>query len=91
MIYGEDGYHIYGGALSPDSRYVLFTRCPQDGGGSERSGAPICIMRMADAPAIAGPSKDLRKVHPEAKDAPILQFVDGWEPHWAYAEIGAQK
>jgi Tol biopolymer transport system component len=91
MIYGEDGFHIYGGALSPDDKYVLFTRCPQDGGGSEKSGAPICVMRMADAPAIGGPSKDLRKVHPGAKDAPILQLADGWEPHWTYAEIGAQK
>ncbi len=91
MIHGEDGFHIYGGALSPDDKYVLFTRCPQDGGGSEKSGAPICVMRMADAPAIAGPSKALRKVHPEAKDAPVLQLVDGWEPHWTYAEIGAQK
>ncbi len=91
MIYGEDGYHIYGGALSPDDKYVLFTRCPQDGGGSEKSGAPICVMRMADAPAIAGPSHALRKVHPEAKDAPVLQLGDGWEPHWMYAEIGVQK
>ena len=91
MIYGEDDYHIYGGALSPDGKYVLFTRCPQDGGGSEKSGAPICVMRMADAPAIAGPSKDLRKVHPEAKEAPVLQLVEGWEPYWTYAEIGVQK
>jgi len=91
MIYGEDDYHIYGGALSPDGKYVLFTRCPQDGGGSEESGAPICVMRMDDAPAIAGPSAELRKVHPEAKDAPVLPLVNGWEPHWTYAEIGVQK
>jgi Tol biopolymer transport system component len=87
MIYGEDGFHIYGGALSPDGKYVLFTRCPQDGGGAEKAGAPICVMRMADAPAVAGPSKDLRKVHPEAKEAPVLQLVDGWEPFWTYAEM----
>jgi Tol biopolymer transport system component len=91
MIYGEDDYHIYGGALSPDSKYVLFTRCPQDGGGSEQSGAPICVMRMDDAPAVAGPSVELRKVHPEAKDAAVLQLVNGWEPDWTYAEIGVQK
>ena len=91
MIFGEDGYHIYGGALSPDGKYVLFTRCGQDGGGSEKSGAPICVMRMADAPAIAGPSVALRKVHPNAKEATVLQLVDGWEPCWTYAEIGAQK
>jgi Tol biopolymer transport system component len=91
MIYGEDGFHIYGGALAPDRKYVLFTRCPQDGGGAEKSGAPICVLRMADAPAVAGASKDLRQVHPEAKEAPVLQLVEGWEPYWTYAEIGVQK
>lgn len=91
MIYGEDGFHIYGGALSPDSQYVLFTRCAKDGGGSEDSGAPICVMRMADAPAIGGPSAALRKVHPDAKDAVVLQLVEGWEPCWTYAEIGGRQ
>ncbi|HSW00803.1 MAG TPA: hypothetical protein VLI39_11565 [Sedimentisphaerales bacterium] len=91
MIYGQDGYHIYGGALSPDGRYVLFTRCVEDGGGSEKSGAPICVMRMENAPAIAGPSEALRKVHPGAKEAMVLQLVEGWEPCWTYAEIGVGK
>jgi Tol biopolymer transport system component len=91
MIFGEDGYHIYGGALSPDGKYVLFTRCGQDGGGSEGSGAPICVMRMEDAPGIAGESVALRKAHPDAKDATVLQLAEGWEPCWTYAEIGAQK
>ncbi len=91
LIFGEDGFHIYGGALSPDGRYVLFTRCPQDGGGSEGSGAPICVMRMDNAPAIAGPSAALRKVHPDARDAVVLQLVQGWEPCWTYAEMGAPK
>ena len=91
MIFGEDGYHIYGGALSPDGKYVLFTRCADDGGGSEKSGAPICVMRMANAPAVAGPSEALRKVHPEAGEAVVLQLVEGWEPCWTYAEIGVRK
>lgn len=91
MIFGEDGYHIYGGALSPDGEYVLFTRCAKDGGGSEDAGAPICVMRMANAPAIAGPSEALRKVHPGAKEAVVLQLVEGWEPCWTYAEIGVRK
>jgi len=91
MIYGEDGYHIYGGALSPDGRYVLFTRCADDGGGSEKSGAPICVMRLSDAPAVAGPSPALRKLHPTANDAPVLQLAEGWEPHWTYAEIGVRQ
>jgi hypothetical protein len=46
---------------------------------------------MEDAPAIHGPSVALRKVHPDAKDATVLQLVEGWEPCWTYAETGAQK
>ena len=91
LLFGQDGYHIYGGTLSPDGKYVLFTKCPRDGGGSEESGAPICIMRFADAPTIEGRSSDLRKVHPNTKDGPVLQLFDGWEPCWTYADIGTSK
>ena len=88
LIYGEDGRHIYGGALSPDGKYVLFTRCPQDGGGSERDGAPGGLMRLTDAPTIAGESKALRKIHPDVKNGPVLTLPDCWEPHWTFADIG---
>ncbi len=87
LLYGEDGVHIYGGALSPDGRYVLFSRCPEDGGGAERSGAPMALMRHRDAPTIHGESKALRKVHPNTKDGPVLHLPVGWEPHWTYANI----
>ncbi|MFB3902460.1 MAG: TolB family protein [Acidobacteriota bacterium] len=30
IVYGEEGSHIYGGALSPDPRYVLFTKTGAD-------------------------------------------------------------
>ena len=91
LIYGEDGRHIYGGALSPDGKYVLFTRCPEDGGGSERGGAPGGLMRLRDAPTIGGESKALRKAHPSTKDGPVLPLPDGWEPHWTFAEIDFSK
>src|SRR5690606_29501783 len=87
LIYGEEGFHIYGGALSPDAEYVIFTRCPKDGGGSESDGAPMAIMRLADAPAIRGESPELRANHPGAKDAPLVELPVGWEPHWTYAEV----
>ena len=87
LIYGEDGRHIYGGALSPDAKYVLFTRCPQDGGGSERGGAPGGLMRLSDAPTIGGSSNALRKRHPNAKDGPVLPLPICWEPHWTFTEI----
>ncbi|HQH72491.1 MAG TPA: hypothetical protein PK360_10470, partial [bacterium] len=88
LIYGEDGFHIYGGALSPDGQYVLFTKCPKDGGGSEQAGAPIGVMRLSDAPTIGGESPDLRRAHPQTKDGPVLMLEAGWEPAWTFAEIG---
>lgn len=92
LIFGEDGFHIYGGALSPDGKYVLFSKCKNDGGGAkEKTGAPIYIMRLADAPIIQGESKDLRKLHAQTNDGPVLKLAVGWEPCWSYAEIGAKK
>jgi Tol biopolymer transport system component len=88
LIYGEDGRHIYCGALSPDGKYVLFTRSLTDGGLNT---AEIGLMRASDAPTIAGESKALRKVHPGTKDGPVLSLGPGWEPHWTYAAIGGSK
>lgn len=87
LIYGEDGLHIYGGILSPDNAYALFTKCTADGGGSEKSGAPICIVRMSDTPMIAGTSPYLEKKYPDAKNGPVLTLTDGWEPVWTYEEV----
>lgn len=90
LVYGEDGVHVYGGAVSPDGQYVMFTRVPKDGAGAGDNGAPICIMRLSDAPTIAGASPDLRKVHPNTKDGAVIELGMGWEPHWTAAEIGAK-
>lgn len=87
LIYGDDAYHIYGGRLSPDGNYVLFTKSLKDGGGSEKEGAPIFVMRLADAPAVGGDSGELRQKHPEVKDAPVIELHAGWEPDWTFAEI----
>ncbi len=91
LIYGEDGSHIYGGTLAPDSAYALFTKCAADGGGAEQSGAPMCIMRMSDSPAITGESPYLQEHYPNAKNAPILTLSNGWEPIWTYAEVFSEK
>lgn len=91
MIFGEDGFEMYGGAMSPDGKYVLFTRCVHERGGIEKAGLPMSIMRLSDAPMIGGASPDLRKVHPNAKDGPYLNLPTGWEPHWTYADIGKPK
>ncbi len=92
LIYGEDGSHVYGGTVSPDCNYVLFTKCPNDGGGSEESGAPIFLMRLADAPIIQGETPEIRQMYPDSHDGPVLDLhLKGWEPCWTYAELGVSK
>jgi len=91
LVYGEDGSHIYGGAYSPDGRYVVFTKGPRDGSGAEKDGALLGIMRAADAPVITGTSADLRKLHPDTKDGPVLLLAKGWEPFWTDADLGAAE
>ena len=77
LVYGEDGRHIYGGAISPDGKYVLFTRSHEedlkvmrsqtDQTGARRQGAPMALMRLSDAPTIGGESKALRNLYPATK------------------------
>ena len=87
MIYGEIGRHIYGGALSPDGKYALFTRSEQDLGKVDNSRTRMALMRLTDAPIVGGKSEVLRKLYPSAKTGPVLDLSWGWEPHWTYAEV----
>ncbi len=86
LVYAEDGRHVYGGQVSPDGRYVLFTGNVQEDGDPGRAGAPMGLMRLADAPIIAGKSEELRGLHPNTKDGPVLPLPAGWEPCWTAAE-----
>jgi Tol biopolymer transport system component len=89
LIYGEDGRHIYGGHISPDGRYALFTGNPQEDGDPQHGGAPMGLLRLSDAPLIAGESKELRALHPGAKSGPVLALPMGWEPCWTFSESPA--
>lgn len=88
LVYGEDGCHIYGGALAPDGRYVLFTKGAKDSSGAEKAGEPMGIMRLADTPIITGESVELRKLHPNTNDGPVLMIQNGWEPTWTFTDVG---
>lgn len=90
LVYGDDAYHVYGGLVSPDAAYVLFTKSIKDGGGSEKEGAPMFLMRLADAPAVGGTSAELRQKHPDVKDAPVVSLFPAWEPDWTYAEVAGE-
>jgi Tol biopolymer transport system component len=91
MLYGEIGRHVYGGFISPCGRYALFTRSREDLGKVDNSQTTMALIRLADAPVVAGPSEVLRRQYPKAKDGPVLDLGQGWEPHWTLAEVGARK
>jgi Tol biopolymer transport system component len=89
LVYGEDGRHVYGGHVSPDGKYVLFTGNMAEDGDPGHAGAPMGLMRLADAPIIGGKSEALRALHPGTKDGPVLVLPAGWEPCWTFADIPA--
>ncbi len=89
LVYAEDGRHVYGGHVSPDGRYVLFTGNPKEDGDPANVGAPMALIRLADAPIIGGDSAVLRKLHPQAKSGPVLALPNGLEPCWTLSEIPA--
>jgi len=90
LVYGEDGRHIYSGEISPDGKYVLFTRSKPDLGAVNDSVA-MSLIRLQDAPVIGGESKALRKLHPNAKDGPVLSLPAGCCAHWTAAPIAGKK
>jgi Tol biopolymer transport system component len=90
LVYGEDGRHIYCGDVSPDGKYVLFTRSKPDLGNVNDTIA-MSLIRLQDAPVISGDSKALRKLHPEAKDGPVLTLPPGCCAHWTAGPIGCKR
>jgi len=86
LVYAEDGRHIYGGCISPDGKYVLFTGNKEEDGDPKNAGAPMGLLRLRDTPTITGLSHAARKEHPGAKDGPVLVLPAGWEPHWTSAK-----
>ena len=86
FVYGEDGRHVYGGCVSPDGKYLLFTGNMQEDGDPGRAGAPMALMRLSDVPIIGGESRELRALHPKVNDGPVLTLPVGWEPCWTAAE-----
>jgi Tol biopolymer transport system component len=86
LVYAEDGRHIYGGHVSPDGSYVLFTGNVKEDGDPENGGAPMALMRLADAPVIGGDSAVLKKLHPDARRGPVLTLPAGFEPCWTASE-----
>ena len=81
---------MYYGTVSPDLKYVVFTDSPKDGGGSDNRGSPLIVMRLSDAPTIAGKSPVLRKRSPRDQKGAVLKLSAGWNPHWTFADVEGQ-
>jgi hypothetical protein len=91
MLCGEIGRHLYGGSISPDSHYVLFTRSQEDLGKVDNSHTTMALMRFNDAPIVCGKSDVLRAQYPRARNGPVLDLAAGWEPHWTAARLNLPK
>ena len=89
LVYGEGGRHVYGGHVSPDGKYVLFTGNMTEDGDPKNGGAPMGLMRLSDAPIIGGASPELQAKFPAAKAGPVLTLPSGWEPCWTFSEAPA--
>jgi Tol biopolymer transport system component len=88
-VYVEANRHLYGGCVSPDGRYLLFTRSEADLGPVEPSRTSMSIIRLADAPLAVGESAAIRARFPTARSGPRLDLSGGWEPHWTSHECRA--
>jgi Tol biopolymer transport system component len=82
LLYAEEGRHMYGGCLSPDGAYVLFTRSEVDLGKVDNSRTRMAIIRRKDTPMIGGSDESLRREFPNARTGPLLDLSRGWEPSW---------
>jgi len=88
LVYAEEGRHVYGGHVSPDGRYVIFTGNMQEDGDPGNVGAPMALMRLADMPIVGGQDGEARFMYPNARRGPVLKLPVGWEPCWTFFDIG---
>jgi Tol biopolymer transport system component len=86
-VYVEDNRHLYGGCVSPDGRYMLFSRSRGDLGKVDNSQTSMSTIRLADAPIVVGDSPALRARFPTARGGPRVDLSWGWEPHWTAADV----
>jgi Tol biopolymer transport system component len=87
LLYAQDARHIYGGCVSPDGKYILFTRSQEDLGKVDNSQTGMAIIRWEDTPMVGGDSESLRAEYPDARSGPLLDLSWGWEPHWTYSDV----
>jgi Tol biopolymer transport system component len=89
MLFAEAGRHVYGACVSPDGKYLLFTRSEEDMGDKDSAQTTMTIIRRSDAPMLGDQAASLQ--YPNASHGPFLELGKGWEPHWINAELTSKK
>lgn len=87
LLFAEEGRHAYGGHVSPDGRFVVFTGNHEEDGDAVHRGARMSVMRLADAPIIIGNCPEARLLCPQAASGPVLDLPEGWEPWWTSSPL----
>ena len=82
LLYAEQDRHMYGGCVSPDGDYVLFTRSELDLGKVDNSRTRMAIIRRKDTPMSGGSDESLKREFPHAQTGALLDLSWGWEPDW---------
>jgi Tol biopolymer transport system component len=90
LLYAEPARHLYGGCVSPDGQYVLFTRSEVDLGQVDNSRTRMALIRRQDTPMLGGDDEALTREFPQAQQGPMLDLGWGWEPAWTYAQAAPQ-
>lgn len=82
LLVAAEGRHLYGGQVSPDGKYVVFTGNVKEDGDPQNRGAPMSVIRVADTPIIVGDMPETREKVPQSRTGPVLMLPSGFEPVW---------
>lgn len=89
LVVAEQYKHLYFSTLSPDNKYVIYSRLDKDG----TLAGPMAIVRLADTPIIDGSWLAVEKEYAKnAKRGPILHLdlPPAFHPNWTYAKLGGK-
>ncbi len=86
-VHAEEGRHLYGGTVSPDGKYVLFSRAVWHDRGGQVSVLQMGLTRRHDVPTFSGEGNRFQEAFPNAKRVPVLGLPAGLEPDWTYANV----
>jgi WD40 repeat protein len=89
LVVAEQYKHLYFATLSPDDKYVIYTRLEKDG----TLAGSLAIVRLADTPFIDGSWLAVEKQYAKtAKRGPILHLdlPRAFHPNWTYAKLGGR-